>query len=324
MPAFYTSLCRCLDVPLGDDQEPDLGKLKQALSQRGVNARGWRLCLDYGDDLILPLGGVWFRSGTKIGAKHAVAYLRLLQACETDIPPNKAFTASMVDWRVPDWDLTRIPVHFFRAAWKASVAADYAGQSDFIQRELAPLARWFFTTRQYTLLDDHLFKAGWTSIQRRWRQALISQNGLDPLSEWDPVIRWAETGAFRFLALDSEEALKAEGEAMSHCILSYADLCRMETRKAYSIRHRKTNARHATVMLREFEGNVWEIDQIKGPGNAEVTPFTLRETYALIRCMEDATRERAGLSQFMAELTEPDRVAHNYQPQLYGCTECFF
>ena len=35
--------------------ELDLGTVKQALTQRGVNSRGWRLYLDYGDALFEQL-----------------------------------------------------------------------------------------------------------------------------------------------------------------------------------------------------------------------------------------------------------------------------
>jgi hypothetical protein len=48
MPACHTQLANWLDIPV-EDAGVDLGRIKKALAERGVNARGWRLFLDYGD-----------------------------------------------------------------------------------------------------------------------------------------------------------------------------------------------------------------------------------------------------------------------------------
>ena len=74
----------------------DLGRLKRTLAERGVNGRGWRLCLDYGDALFSPLRSDFFSPYPSVAnASNAIAYLRLLQACEMDVLPPPKLVASM-------------------------------------------------------------------------------------------------------------------------------------------------------------------------------------------------------------------------------------
>ena len=253
--------------------EADPGTLKRLLAERGVNGRGWRLCLDYGDALFSPLEeGFSPANLAYANGSNAVAYLRLLQACEMDVLPPPELVASLARWRLPNNQLSAIPPLFFRAAWKACVAAQYSdeGVSDFIESEVVPLAIWFFASASYQSIDDARLKAGWMTLMRLRREWFVAQARTLGEEEWPPILRSMIWDTFRFSALYSEAQLEEEGNVMRHCVGSYADRCRSELLRIYSVRHYKTGMRVATLSAKEVHTGHWVIDQIKGPSNAAV------------------------------------------------------
>lgn len=81
--AVYSQLPLWLDPRRRENAPVDPGTLKAELARLGINSRGWRLYLDYGDALFLPLGRPWIHTDQPFSSgPNAVAYLRLLQACE--------------------------------------------------------------------------------------------------------------------------------------------------------------------------------------------------------------------------------------------------
>jgi len=251
----------------------DLGNLKRLLAEQGVNGRGWRLYLEYGDVLFSPLQDGFFSSDQSIAnASKATAYLRLLQACEMDVLPPPELVASMAQWQLPQNRLSVIPSLFFRAAWKACVAAQYddTGLRGFIDRQVLPLASWFFSSGSYESIDDARLKAGWTTLMRLRREWFIAQARTLSDEEWPPILRWYVWDTYRFTALLSEAQLEEEGDIMGHCVGSYADRCRSELFRIYSVRHYKTGAHVATLSAKELRTGHWKVDQIKGPRNADV------------------------------------------------------
>jgi hypothetical protein len=258
--------------PASPDQA-DLGSLKRLLAERGVNGRGWRLCLDYGDALFSPLEeGFSPANLAYANGSNAVAYLRLLQACEMDVLPPPELVASLARWHLPSNQLSVIPPLFFRAAWKACVAAQYSeeGGNNFIETEVVPLASWFFSSGSYESINDTRLKAGWMTLMRLRREWFIAQARTLGEEEWPPILSSMVWDTFRFSALFSEAQLEEEGNVMGHCIGTYADRCRSELLRIYSVRHYKTGVRVATLSAKELRTGHWEIDQIKGPNNADV------------------------------------------------------
>jgi hypothetical protein len=249
------------------------GSLKRLLAERGVNGRGWRLCLEFGDALFHPLEAGFFPANLLYAnGSNAAAYLRLLQACEMDVLPPPELVASLARWRLPRNRLSIIPPLFFRAAWKACVAAQYSdeGVNSFIETEVVPLASWFFSSGSYELIDDTRLKAGWMTLMRLRREWFIAQARTLGEEEWPPILRSMVWDTFRFSALFSEAQLEEEGNVMRHCVATYADRCRSELLRIYSVRHYKTGMRVATLSAKEVRTGHWEIDQIKGPNNADV------------------------------------------------------
>lgn len=127
----HAALPRWFELPEGEDGAVRLGELKETLSRRGINSRGWRLYLDYGDAIFLPLGRAWIDpENHPLSAPHnAIAWLRLLQACEMDVLPPVQLVRSIAAWKVPGVRLERIPPLFLRAAWKACIgrSIDWGG-----------------------------------------------------------------------------------------------------------------------------------------------------------------------------------------------------
>lgn len=298
MTALHVCLPVWLRVP-ADGLGCDLGALKKALAGKGVNARGWRLYLDYGDPMFDALGKPWIDPDRPSwSAASAVNWLKLLAACEMDVLPPARLVRSLSRWQVPGGLLDNIPPQFLRAAWKACVAPDYAGDDDkpvaqFIDEEVAPLARWYLSHRRANKPDAHLLKAGWPALLRRygeWRlQETIRKEAHSPApAEWPAFVPAVEYDGLRFVSLLSEPALEAEGALMKHCIGTYADNCRRRMLRAYSIRDRKTGARVGTLTVEEAAPGLWAIDAIKGHSNNAVDKRVEAAAWSVVRALEEA------------------------------------
>lgn len=303
----HTLLPLCLEQHITLDRrgELDLGTLKRALMQRGVNSHGWRLYLDNGDALFEQLGRPWVDESWLYSSGHnAVAFLCLLQSCEMDILPPPEFVRSMSQWRIPKDRLFLVPAGFFRAAWKASVAADYekVPLNEFTAGQLLPLTQWFFSNGLHQDVETSLLKTGWTALQRRYRESPLRRRPANK-GEW-PVPVWVvEFDGFCFSALASSADLKADGVTMRHCIGGYDDFCRESSLRAYSVIHKKSGGRLATLTVDySIQSSSWELQQIKGPGNAGVDERILRATTALLQSLDEATEEDAAFRQFLRML----------------------
>ncbi len=287
------------DVPIGNHH---LNAIKTILTQHGVNARGWRLYLDYGDALFAPLAAHWFKRHGK-GREGAVAthWLRLLQSCEMDVLPPPELVASMSQWQVPGNQLDAVPPLFLRAAWKSCAAAQYSvdGIDAFIKAELIPIAQWFFGSGTYKAADAGRLKSGWESLKRLRRESVtVEARKLGP-DEWPPILRKFESGAYRMLALTNESQLVEEGEQMDHCVGTFGDHCRFETLRIFSVQYKKTGLRVATLAIKETQPGAWIVDQIKGPGNSDVDPFLWREVDALLQIANRISRQDRQLRAFL-------------------------
>ncbi len=296
----HSQLQHWLDPRHRENETVDLGSLKAELTRLGINGRGWRLYLDYGDALFLPLGRPWIHPDQPFTTgPNAVAYLRLLQACEMDVLPPQDLVASLQFWDVPSKRLDRIPPLFFRTAWKAAVANQYTGQgSEEFVREVILVSQWFFGTGTHETINSGSLKSGWPELLRRqqsWmlEQKLMVSSGSKPTGdEWNPYIRRVEYGLYRFEALTNASQLAEEGYAMQHCVGSYAPYCLGGVRRIYSVRERKSGRQIATLSLEYVDyGNgtlVWECDQLSGLKNAEILqPDLINAADAVLRAYFD-------------------------------------
>jgi hypothetical protein len=299
MSARHEQLAAWFDIPT-DEDGANLGSLKKALAARGVNARGWRLYLDYGDAMFEALGRPWVDADAPFSSgPNAAVFLRLLAACEMDVLPPPLLVRSLRHWRIPGERLADVPPLFLRTAWKACVAADYIGDDSgtqlkrFIDDEVVPLARWFFTTRQHREPEANRLKAGWPTLKRlhlEWLldQVLQNETRRPAPAEWPVFVPAVEWEGLRFIALASDAALLAEGHAMNHCVGGYGERCRGGMLRAYSVRDRKCGTRVATLAVEEMAPGRWNIDAIKGNYNAPVTQRVEAAAAAVLRALEDA------------------------------------
>jgi hypothetical protein len=199
---------------------------------------------------------------------------------------------------------------FLRAAWKACVAADYAGDGSgtqlkrFIDDEVTPVAHWFFGTLQHREPEVNLLKAGWPVLQRQhqeWRlEQVLQREARSPApAQWPvfvPAVSWE---GLRFVSLASDAALLAEGDAMDHCIGGYGERCRGGMLRAYSVRDGKSGTRVATLTVEEVAPGRWRIDAIKGHYNAPVTKRVEEAAFSVLRSLEEA---HASLASTRAEM----------------------
>lgn len=88
---------------------------------------------------------------------------------------------------------------------------------------------------------------------------------------------------------------------MSHCIGGYGDRCRKTSLRAFSVRHRKTGARLATLTV-AYEKGFWQLMAISGPENAEVDDRIVLSTNGLLRSLDEATAENAAFRSFLEKL----------------------
>jgi hypothetical protein len=271
----------------------DLGQIKAELGKRGVNARGWRLYLDYGDALFSPLRGPWIEDCAGYNNLiFSVIWLRLLQQCEMDVPPPPELAYSMRDWDFPGNGFGHTPPLFLRAAWKACLAAAFSGANlgSFVHEEIVPIARWFFASGAFRQVDGGQLKAGWNTICRLYEDWQWEHNPEYERDEWHPFARFVEWKSVRFLALTCQAALEAESRAMHHCIETYSDRCRQGEIRVYSVRDRSTGKRLATATVEhsQYRGvECWTLGDVKGHWNAPVSRDVLEAAEALDRCYQD-------------------------------------
>ena len=324
--AVHHQLPLWLDPRRREDAPVDLGTLKANLARQGINSRGWRLYLDYGEALFLPLGSPWIHPEQPYSSgPNAVSYLRLLQACEMDVLPPPALVASLQQWRVPNDRLDCVPPMFFRAAWKAAVANQYEPRAavEFI-REVIVVGCWFFGTGTYATADSGLLKAGWPALLRRQQAWSLAQvpvalpNSALTGDEWNPYIRRVEWGVYRFEALTNTAQLIEEGEAMQHCVGTYPDFCRNGMCRIYSVRERKSGRRVATLSIDYVDdGNgslAWECEQLSGLKNAEIVQQDLFiAADAVLRAYYDLP------AQAFAKPTLPAKVEAHFEEEEWCC-----
>jgi len=298
----FTDLPRWLGTGLSPEDSLDLGALKTDLSKRGVSSRGWRLYLDHGDAMFNPLRKNWLtKQSAARQARAAVDWLCVVQACEMDVLPPHELVASLGEWKLPSGQLNEIPPLFLRAAWKATVLAQYndANATDFVGNEVIPLAQWFFQSGAYKSTGPDRLKAGWESLKRLRREFVITEAQRLSQEDWPPIIRKFESGPFVMIALCNESELAAEGEAMDHCVGTFGDICRYRPLRIFSIQQKKSRQRVATLAIQELKSGHWEVNQLKGPSNADAGSGLWADIDGLLQIVNTVTRQDATLRKFL-------------------------
>lgn len=298
----FTDLPQWLSKATSFESALDLGALKITLSKHGVNSRGWRLYLDHGDAIFNPLRKNWLdKQAIPTQACTAVDWLCILQSCEMDVLPPQELVSSLHDWKLPRRKLNTIPPLFLRAAWKATVLAQYSDvdATSFIRTEVIPLAQWFFQSGAYQSAGPDRLKAGWESLKRLRREYVTIEAKKLSTDDWPPIIKKFESGPFVMIALCNEAELADEGAVMDHCVGTFGDTCRFQPIRIFSIRRKKSKLRVATLAIKEIKRGHWEIDQLKGPSNAEAGPGLWEDIDGLLQIANLVSRQDAKLRSFL-------------------------
>lgn len=86
---------------------------------------------------------------------------------------------------------------------------------------------------------------------------------------------------------------------MQHCVGGYADRCRFEPLRIFSVRDKKSKQRVATLSLVEKSPGVWDFDQLKGPKNDSVDSQVWQEADGLCRVMNQISVTDLKSRQFL-------------------------
>ena len=249
----------------------DAKALRSALSEHGVNARGARLYLDYGDRLFQPLGATWIRQYDDALSLHsAIAWLKILQACEMDIAPPPDLVRAVASCCRTDAGLGSIPSVLFRAAWRGWSQAAYAGgpANSFLSEELTPVFRWAMHRIGKPGFDVHQAQRGWSWLRNAWKEDRRNRARPPGRREWAAVHDEVILKNVRLIPLTCVAALEDEGEVMEHCIAEYFQPNRLgSTALVFSAREPDTLQRLATIALRRTDTGGWQIDDIKARDN---------------------------------------------------------
>lgn len=272
-------------------RERDLGALKEAFVRRGLGRRAWRLYLDYGDALFEPLKPVWLSDDKPFSTpERAARYLGLLQALESDVPPQAPFVQAMLAWHIPEQRIESIPPRFLKAAWKRYTLAELQGDAlKVLSDEITPVARWFINEANKLHDNGNLLKAGWASLLRACAEAHEEQEEEVPIgTAWFPIVRECAIGLYRIVAILNQKDLVEEATAMQHCIASYGQWFATELARPFSIRCCRSGVRLASMVVFQSDEGLWQIDQVRGYQNAVVAPALHEAASSVLRTIDDA------------------------------------
>lgn len=245
---------------------------KAALAAEGVNARGLRLYMDYGDRLFVPLVADWLDANQpRQSARRALAYLRLLQSCEMDIAPPRLLPRAFI--RAGFQELDAGQAQLFRSAWRAMSQAEYCGmpQDRWMTRECVPVLVWMLAKKNGKEATSKRMSGAmnWTSLLRQCREDTRERKLPAWRMDWSGLMGYQSVRpGYLWVPLCSTAALEDEGDVMKHCVADYAEVCRLGLYSVFSLRSLPGRERVATLGLEQADTGEWYIDQFKGPRNA--------------------------------------------------------
>ncbi len=289
------------------DEVCELAVLKKAMKERGVNQRGWRLFVDYGDLLIIPIvDHIASKSSNKARAMEGIRWLCVLQACEMDVPPPLKLSQSVAQWPLPGKTIADIPPLFLRTVWKAVLRKEYEKEDVqvFLEEDVLFFATWYLARGGKEKVSDAQLKAGWDTVWRVYEEDLRLPRNTD-FSSWESWVNRVECDGYVFQALNSPAALYQEGTTMEHCIADYTHGCRVGKYRVYAVYGKKTDECVATLTVNFSAPDLWQLDEIHGPGNKEVSDRVLGASDSVCRSLNDFCRMSSQVRVAMNKQMKP-------------------
>ena len=282
-------------APETRSDEHALVELRKELVARGVNSRGWRMFLEYGDALLRPLGPLIRSRSAERNLRNAISFLRLLQAGEMDVAPHREFVSVLCKVRFPLEGLEALPSNLFRSAWKECARRAYVGEDliSWLNQEVVPVFDWYLTVAAAPDEEGSGRRAvGWSTHLRRWSHWHEEPASPQGSRRWRALLPVLKHGPFVVRELCDEVSLFHEGAAMSHCVGGYVSECLLRYVHVFSITDQRTGARIATLALEPESDGEWGVNDLKGAHNASITRLRGIDdvVMALLRCIEDQIR----------------------------------
>jgi hypothetical protein len=140
--------------------------------------------------------------------------------------------------------------------------------------------------------------ATWASLMRRaddWHGAgdlgiaMKAERRFDPGTAWEFLVGEREIDECRVVPIRTVAEMQAEGQSMGHCIATYTASCVGDHYRAYGIV--EPGGARATVGF-FLNGGVAKFDQVRGPGNREVSPLAAKVAKRVVEMYADAMRQR--------------------------------
>lgn len=279
--------------------DADLGDLKTALSRLGVNQRGWRLLLSYGETIFSPLEGSLINYRRPLASlENLSVYLRLLQQCEMDVPPPPALVQAWGAMKYPDGPdlhLMDVPVGLFRASWLECVRRQYQGTSEreFLDMQLPLVVDWFFRAGQHQGLGTQQLRRNWDWFWSRYaRWAELCRHSFDHVRDWASLLgRASVVRGVLVVELTSADAIREEGRVMHHCVADCIEGCRAGRYRVFSLRVPRTGERLVTLGVTKDEGeDEWWMEDCRGEDNADAETDLLDAAADVVDMCTDAER----------------------------------
>ncbi|HRQ56414.1 MAG TPA: hypothetical protein PLN31_03290 [Azoarcus taiwanensis] len=278
--------------------EPAPDEIKAALFGAGINQRGWRLLLSFGDALLAPLmsSGRSSSTATLPSFPAICALLRLIQQCEMDVLPPPELTRAWMRARFArsQQHLGDVPVGLFRASWLEAVRRQYEGHALhlLLAEELPLVVRWYFSL-------PHPFPKAHSRHAWQWFHAQAQNWSLRcehylSFDTWKPILPTPPAcSRFRIIELLSPEAVEDEARSMRHCIDTYISECDRGDYRVFSIQSISTGERVATVGMVN-DDRAWIVDDVRGQDNEEVgeAVWALAKQASLYCNTQDALQQR--------------------------------
>lgn len=291
MTSGYLGLRKHLSRTADIDAD-DLGEMKKVLKSRGVNQRGWRLFLDFGEALFNPVNDHLSKLRTdELKVQESANWLRLLQACEMDLAPPQGLAEATGYWLKRGTTFADFPALLFRALWKQVVKLEYAEEDlrSFLDEKALFAANWCLYHGGKDILTEGQLKSGWDAIWECCKQDIVSKKHREWMS-WSNWIHVAEYDGYTFEALESAVDLLQEGQRMNHCIATYAYQCKLGLVRVYHIRNKREGTPVATMTVSLDAEDQWVSTEVHGPDNDEVSERVYIATDAVSRSLNDIAR----------------------------------
>ena len=159
----------------------------------------------------------------------------------------------------------------------------------FLQEDVAFLTTWYFSQGGIEKVNNSQLKAGWETIWKIYEEDLRLPQNTERTS-WHSWVNRVEYDGYIFEALTSPMALYREGKTMGHCIVIYTHGCRLGRQRVYAATEKRSGGRAATVTVKLNAASVWEVDEVHGPENDDVSERLLLSTDAVCSSLNDLYR----------------------------------